>query len=346
MINSTRTERRARNATRSSWYRLTRLVGRVLWRSIEFLLALLVLALLLPVWMLPWKVATALGQRVGEGVYYIWPRARRVAMINMHRALSSDREEARSRTRRVMGNMGRSLAEAIQFARRYRKHDSGWEGTYRPEDPEIERRILADPRPKIFVTGHLGSWEAAASILALRFGRRGAAIVRRIDNPFLNGVVRRARLRHPSQWIEKQDGISEALRRLRQGDSIALLLDENAGPRGIFVDFFGRPASTQSSAALLALLSGAPLVVGAAFREGDGDRFVFRLEMIETETVTRESEAVETLTQSIMTVLERWIRERPDEWRWIHWRWKHRPDGSIESYSRADVENSFMPPEC
>jgi len=327
-------------------YRLIRLFGLVLWRSLELVLAVLVVVLVLPVWLLPWRAATALGQRVGELVYYFWPGARRVAMINMHRALGVDRDEARLRTRRVLGNMGRSIAEAVQLARRYRRPDSGWEDRYRVEEPEIERRILDDPRPVVFVTGHLGSWEATVAILALRFGERGAALVRRIDNPFLNRIVRFGRLRHDSQWIEKRDGVSKALSRLRQGHSIALLLDENAGPRGVFVDFFGRPASTQSSAALLALLAGAPVVVGAAFREGDGDRFVFRLELIETDAVTRDSEAVENLTQQIVAVIERWIRERPDEWRWIHWRWKHRPDGSVESYRRADVEACFSRPPC
>jgi KDO2-lipid IV(A) lauroyltransferase len=327
-------------------YRLIRLCGLALWRLLELLVAVGVVVLVLPVWLLPWRAATALGQRAGELVYYLWPAARRVAMINMRLALGVERDEARLRTRRVLGNMGRAIAEGIQFARRYRGPDSGWKNTYRVEDPELERRIFDDPRPMVFVTGHLGSWEATVSILALRFGERGAALVRRIDNRFLNWLVRLGRLRHDSQWIEKRDGVSKALSRLRQGHSIALLLDENAGPRGVFVDFFGRPASTQSSAALLALLSGAPVVVGAAFREGGGDRFVFRLEMIETDTVAHDDEAVRNLTQEIVAVLERWIRERPDEWRWIHWRWKHRPDSKVESYRRADVEACFLPPPC
>src|SRR4029078_8299088 len=86
-----------------------------------------------------------------------------------------------------------------------------------PDAPALAHRLLADQRPKVLVLAHLGSWEMTAAVLARLFGERGAAIVRRVDNPFLDRLVRRGRLAHPGQWIEKRGGTTEARARLRAG---------------------------------------------------------------------------------------------------------------------------------
>src|SRR6185369_7838977 len=134
-----------------------------------------------------------------------------------------------------------------------------------------------------------GSWEVAIGTVARRVGASGAVVIRRIDNPFLNAVVRRLRLNRGSEWIEKRGASAEALRRLRAGESVALLADENGGPRGIFVDFFGRPASTHKTPALLSALTGAPIVAGAAIRRGD--RFFFRLAVVEPRAAGQPADA-------------------------------------------------------
>jgi KDO2-lipid IV(A) lauroyltransferase len=246
----------------------------------------LLLPLLLPVWLLPWRAATALGRLYGAIVFAAWPRGRRIAMINLRRAFgpSLTRGRARADTFRVLQNLGASVAEAIQFARRHKNGEPGWEALFEVEDPELMQRLLADPRPKIFVTGHLGSWEVAALVLSLRAGPGGAAVARRVDNPFLDRLVKRVRLRQASQWIEKRGAVAAALERLRAGQSVALLLDENGGVRGPWVSFLGRPASTRKTAALLSLRTGAPLVVGAAVRRPGRPRFLFRLALVEPPT--------------------------------------------------------------
>ena len=188
---------------------------------------------------------------------------------------------------------------------------------------------------------HLGSWEMTAAVLAQRFGERGAAIVRRVDNPFLDALVKRVRLDRPGQWIEKRGATAAALARLRAGDSVALLLDENAGRRGTFVDFFGRPASTHRSAALLCLLTGAQLVAGSVVRDQASGERLFLLQEIESRPDLAGNAAVHDLTQRITAALEAWIRRYPTQWRWIHWRWRERPDGSSESYRRRDLRRAF-----
>jgi KDO2-lipid IV(A) lauroyltransferase len=182
-----------------------------------------------------------------------------------------------------------------------------------------------------------------AALLARLFGERGAAIVRRVDNPFLDRLVRHGRLAHPGQWIEKRGGTTEALARLRDGDCVALLLDENAGARGLFVDFFGRPASTQRSAALLALMADAPLVAGALVRDPATGERRFLLAEVPARAGLDETDAVVDLTRRATAVLEGWIRRFPEQWRWIHWRWRERPDGTSETYRRRDLARVFAP---
>jgi KDO2-lipid IV(A) lauroyltransferase len=231
--------------------------------------------------------------------------------------------------REVFGHLGQSIAEGIQFARRFKHRPAKVRCLYECEDPQLERRILDDPRPRIFITGHLGSWELAAGLAATQTGRPGAVVVRQVDNRFLNALWRSVRVRTDTEWIEKRGAAGEALARLRRGEDVAMLLDEHAGPRGVFVPFFGTLASTQKTPAVLSLATGAPVVV------------LFRLAMLEPNRQLPVDEAIRDLTARLVSTYEAWIRDEPWQWRWIHWRWKARPDGSEERYGRKELRKAF-----
>ena len=124
-----------------------------------------------------------------------------------------------------------------------------------------------------------------------------------------------------TEWIDKHGATSEALARLRRGEDIAMLLDEHGGPRGVFVPFFGRVASTRKTPAVLSLATGAPIVVGACIRR-PGRPFLFRLALLEADRSLPPDEAIRDLTARIVATYEAWIRDAPLQWRWIHWRWK------------------------
>jgi KDO2-lipid IV(A) lauroyltransferase len=308
------------------------------------MLTAVVMAVLSPLWFLPPRASSRVGRTYGLVAYWFWPLGRRTAMINLRRAYgrSMTLQNARQATRSALGNLGQSIAEGVQFARRYKDQQPGWDAVYRAEDPDLEQRLLADPRPKVFVTGHLGSWEVATMLVGIRAGHKGAAVARRIDNPFLNAIVRRGRLRYESQWIEKKGAGAEALRRLRAGESIALLGDETSGPRGVFVEFFGRAASTSKTPALLSLMTGAPVVLGAAVRRSIDEPLLVRLKAFEPSTYAGlGAAAITRMTGDIVSSYEQWVRDDPRQWRWVHWRWKHRPDGGEETYSRADLAACF-----
>lgn len=311
----------------------------------DAILALLFVAVVWPLWFLPWRAATTLGRWYGYIVFVFWAPGRRTGMINLRRAYGPTltKREARRQTRAVVGSLGQSLAEGAQFARRLARPGWKWADVHEPEDPELEQRILADSRPKIFVSGHLGSWEVALAMARQRVGVRGAAVVRKVDNPFINEIFRLIRVSGPGQWIDKRGATAAALASVRAGKSVALLLDENAGHRGVFVDFFGRPASTSKLAALLSLMTGAPIVLGAALRQENGRAFTYRLAVFEPQDVAEEPDAVRALTARVVRQWEDWVRQAPLQWRWVHWRWKTRPDGSLETYRRSDVAASFGP---
>jgi KDO2-lipid IV(A) lauroyltransferase len=323
---------------------IPRATGRALIAVRDALLTMLVVPIVAPVWLLPWAAAARLGRWYGYAVWAISPRARRIGLINLRRAFgpATSARDGRRTIRAVFGNLGESVAEGIQFGRRLR---AGVDRLppFDCDDPELERRILADPRPKIFVTGHLGSWELATAIAAARAGGGGAVIFRRIDNPFLDALWRRVRPDRGSEWIEKRGAASRAAAALRAGRSVALLADENGGYRGLFVPFFGRSASTRKTAAVLSLATAAPIVLGACIRR-PGRPFLFRLAMFEPPVDLEPGSAVRDLTARVVATLETWIRDDPEQWRWVHWRWKTRPDGSEEQYGRAELQAAFRAP--
>ena len=316
-------------------------------RAIELGLALLAGSALLPVLLLPRANAARLGRMYGLMAGAVLPEFRRVAMINVRRAFGTSvtHADARRAAWQVFAGMGESLAEGMAFTRTLRRAGaSPILASCESDDPALTERILADGRPKIFLTGHLGSWELATIVAGVSHGRSGAFIARRVDNPFVEWLLRR--IRFPGQFvaIEKRGAAREALKRLRGGESVAMLIDENAGERGVFVDFFGRPASTTRLPALLTLMTGAPIVLGAVVRaSGTGGQYRFRLTVFEPESFADGDAAarIGAITQAFTARFEQWVRDDPWQWRWIHWRWKTRPEGDVETYTRRDVAACF-----
>jgi len=264
-------------------------------------------------------------------------------MINIRQAYgdSMTRSMAKECAWKVVGNLGQSLAEGMQISRGIRSQKNDWLSLCEVEDPEMVQRLAQDPRPKIFVTAHLGSWEVAVATAAISSASKGGVVLRRVDNPFLHWILLRLKFRNREEWIEKIGAAERCIQKLKDGESIAMLLDENAGRRGLFVDFFGRPASTRKTAALLALITGTPIVVGTAIRKADKQRFLYRIALIEPSQYGDGPRAISQLTQDITSILEKWIRESPSQWRWVHWRWKNRPGGTVETYTRHDLRQTY-----
>jgi KDO2-lipid IV(A) lauroyltransferase len=180
-------------------------------------------------------------------------------------------------------------------------------------------------RPKVLVSGHFGNFELSAYMTGL-LGFPGYAIARRLDNPYLDRFVNRFRAAQ-GQYILPKDGSSAQIDAvLKAGGLIELLGDQAAGPKGCWVDFMGRPASCHKAVAVLSLTSGAPLAVAYGKRVGGPLQFELGLEGIaDPQAPSPHVANVKALTQWYNAMLERAVRGAPDQYWWVHRRWKGEP---------------------
>ncbi|MGH9900745.1 MAG: lysophospholipid acyltransferase family protein, partial [Pyrinomonadaceae bacterium] len=203
----------------------------------------------------------------------------------------------------------------------------------------------------IFLTSHLGAWEL------LCFAHSAihepiSFMVRPIDNPRVEETVERIRTRFGNQPIDKKSAARAALKLLRAGGTLGILADLNTHPHeGVFVPFFGRPACTTAGIAVLALRTDATVIPVCAPWDERRRRFVFRgdpaIELVRTGDHQRD---IEINTARFTAAIERQVRAYPDQWLWIHKRWKTRPPGEPDLYAErvntpSPVEISSPNPE-
>lgn len=175
----------------------------------------------------------------------------------------------------------------------------------------------------VMVTGHLGNWEIGGASVAAR-GVPLDVVAQRQANPLFDRLINRARERLGMTVVRRGGATREALRSLRRGRVVALVADQDARRRGVFVPFFGRPASTHRGPAVLALRSGAPVFMGTAVRRGDGG-YRITIHEIPVPAGADLEERADRLTAELAAALEAAVREEPGQYLWHHRRWKTRP---------------------
>jgi KDO2-lipid IV(A) lauroyltransferase len=188
---------------------------------------------------------------------------------------------------------------------------------------ESLEQAIRGGRGVVLVAGHLGNWEIGAAALAAR-GVAIDVVAQRQSNPLFDRAIVRARERLGIGVIERSRAPRQALRSLRAGRAVAFASDQNAGRAGVFVPFFGRLASTHRGAAVLALRTGAPVFLALPLRGLDGG-YLVRLQEIRADRAGDADEAVHRLTAAFTAALEAAVRAAPDQYLWLHRRWKTRP---------------------
>ena len=204
-------------------------------------------------------------------------------------------------------------------------HETNWRRYFRFNGKREMVEYLLDPRPTVFVSGHFGNFELSSYMMGL-FGFPTYAIARPLDNPYLDRYVNQFRSTHGQFILPKEGSAAQVDAVLRSGGVIALLGDQHAGPKGCWVDFLGRPASCHKAVALFTLVSGAPLVVAYGRRIGGPLQFELGVAGIADPQIPSEDQSgVKPLTQWYNRVLEQIILASPEQYWWVHRRWKGAP---------------------
>ena len=252
-------------------------------------------------------------------------RHRLIGVDNLRQAFGDQYTEAERAdiVRKVYLHFCMMLMEILHIPRKL--HPTTWRDRITLVGHERVLDRLLHGGPLIMLTGHFGNWEMAGYLFGV-FGFPPNSVARTLDNPYLDAYLRTFRERTGQKMIPKKGGYDQMLEVLRSGGVLSFLADQDAGERGMFVDFFGRPASTHKAIAIMALEHQAPVVVGYARRIGPGFRYeVGCTEVIDPAELTGTAADAQTLTQRYTTALEDIIRRDPDQYLWLHRRWKHQP---------------------
>lgn len=280
---------------------------------------------------LPFETSMRFGKSTGRFFAKRFPRLRKTARRNLDIAMPELSAEEKERI--VVGTF-ESLGRHLGFVSHFKRFEH--------EDVrnlvEIVGRENFDevyPRGKgvLFFTGHFGSWEVF-NLLPPAFGYGMNILVRRIDNPLVEGHVDKMRTRFGSVTLDKMKSARTMFRVLKKGELLGILADLNVQERdGVFVDFFGVQASTTTSIAKLALATGAAILPAFAVWEESKQKYVVYVEPeVKYDPDDNSDEAVKKVTQEITSIVERFVRRYPEQWLWIHKRWNTRPAGEKGLY--------------
>ncbi len=229
---------------------------------------------------------------------------------------------------RMWVHLFRMIAEIAQLPRKLRLDNCADVIEFRGRDSIV--RALCTGRPVIVLSGHFGNWEMANATLGF-FGFPMGVVARDLDNPYLHAWFQRFRQHTGHRLLSKKGGYDRMLEILEQHGHLALLGDQDAGARGMFVDFFGREASTFKSIALLAIEHRALICVGYARRLQDDFvrnkwvRYELGCEEIIDPLEIGGDDELREITQRFTAALERAVRLSPEQYFWIHRRWKSVP---------------------
>lgn len=271
------------------------------------------------------ETAQSLARLFGWLAYHLNRRHRQVALDNLRHAFPGRHTDAERDflVRRVYAHFSMLVAEMSHLPRKL--HAVSWRRYVHSVNGSVFVDVLTSGRPVLVVSGHFGNWELASYAMGA-IGFDSFAIARTLDNPYLDAFVRRFRQKTGQTILAKNEDYDRIRDVLNQGGAIAMLADQDAGQRGQFVEFFGRPASTHKALALLALQYRAPILLVGSTRVAEPMRYRMEcVELIYPEEYDDRPDAVKAITQRFSSALERLIRQAPEQYLWLHRRWKHQP---------------------
>jgi KDO2-lipid IV(A) lauroyltransferase len=271
--------------------------------------------------LLPLRLAQLTGRFIGSVGYLVARRRRGIAIDNLRHAFpDKTQEEIKRIALGAFRNYAICISEFLWFPRltpeRMRK-------LVRVINVDLAEEVHSRGKGVVFVSGHFGNWELSAFAFAHFTGYPMAIIVQNQRNTLVNEVINRYRCLWGNSVVPMESSPREILKKLSEGQVVGILADQSAPMEGRYVDFFGRPAATHDGPAIFSLRTGAPLMFGFLVRRKNG-KYELSYEEVPTSDLGGYSEQnVVELTRRHVAFLEKYVRQYPDQWLWMHRRWKH-----------------------
>jgi len=291
----------------------------------DYLIYLCLRAGIMLIQLCPIEVAQAVARALGNLLFMVDKRHRERAIDNLTQAFGSEWSPHHIRTvaRRCCQHMVMLGVEILSLAKLINRNN--WFEYVNLVEVHKGLRLILDRRSVIMLTGHFGNWEVMGYTIGA-LGVRSYAVARPIDNRYIENWMLRQR-QETGQTIITKFGATEVMLEVIQSQSpLCIVGDQHAGARGLWVNFFGRPASTYKSVALLAMDQNCPIIVGGAWRLGNHFKFQCEIiDVIEPEEYKDDKEAVRHITERYTKALEVLIMKAPDQYLWMHRRWRDPP---------------------
>lgn len=269
---------------------------------------------------IPRKAGLKLGKKIGNIVYIIISKRRNIATNNLKLVFGNKLTEKSIKKLAIKSfqNMGKTLIEFLTFPA-YTKEDIMKMVKIEGESNFINS--MAEGKGVIAITAHFGNWELIFHVLSA-LTTKLSAIAQPFKNRPLNKLVKKYRTSHGGEIIDKKHAVKQSLALLNDGFCVIVLSDQDAGKNGIFIDFFGIPASTAKGPILFALRTGACVIEIFDIRQEDDSHIISISEPLKLNVTGNIENDIEVNTNILVKHLEELILKYPSQWLWMHNRWK------------------------
>ncbi len=289
--------------------------------------------------LLPLTAIFRIGWALGTAAHFVSGKYRRLVLHNLNIAFGREKsaEELRALGRRHFATLGANLLSSIKLPRLSREQI---ERIVKVEGMEtMDAGIIANGG-FVMIISHLGNWEMFAQLTPIIFKCKVGTIFQALGNRFIDAEVRRDRARLGLSVFERKEGFTAATKFIREGGAVGVLIDQHAGDAGMWLPFFSRLASSSTLAATLALRTDGWLVPAAVYTDG-----VARWRCVIRGQMKPHGQSAGTITKRINEMLEEQIREKPEDWFWVHNRWKlPHPKFLLATYKRGiAIPKGFNP---
>jgi lipopolysaccharide heptosyltransferase II len=286
---------------------------------------------------LPVRVLFAIGNFLGICAWAVLPQYRRLGRRNLEIALADEKSprELRRLVRRNFQWLSANLACSLKMVSMPPAKLARY---VEAENVDLIHNELRAGRPVVLLLSHIGNWELAAQLVPhyAPYTRIGSPY-QRLRNRYIDQHIRRTRVRTGAELFDRSEGFHRPIELLRSGGLLGIFADQHAGDHGLWTPFFGRLASTTALPGLLAKRTGATVMAAAVHTEGPG-----RWRMVFTPRLDSPGDSVNSVTWKANAIIEQQIRRAPEDWLWVHNRWKTpRPNFLLTHYKRG----IYLPPE-